>query len=477
MNGQVGDRPIRALFLSDCGGWGGSQKSVSLLLSGLDRGRFEPTVMLPADGALTRSLQAMNVDTIIRPLPGWVGPRDTPEAVAAAFADGADARIEWLASLIRARGIQVVVSTTARIADGAIAAHRAGVPHVWQVRELLRADPTAAPAIGLEAFYGLLTGLSAKVVAASAAVQRSLARFAPPGDVVVIHPGVPATEPARPDVAAAGRHPGSPKRLTFVGRVSCRKGVVTLVEAAALVLRRHADATFWLVGPDGGGVGEVAAAIRRLGVERQVFLLGPRNDVDEILRHSVAAVLPSVADAFPLVALEAMRAGVPVVATRSGGCEEIVIDGETGYLVPVGDAEALADRLCLLLDDPEAARTMGAHGVERVGSRFTHDRFVRSFEDVLTAAVADGQRGTTSSMPPTALALLMDAYGAAGRLHAARLDIGNAHAARAAAEQRREDAEKRLAAIRQSLAWRSTAPVRMTLDAIKSWCSSLRRRP
>ena len=78
-----------------------------------------------------------------------------------------------------------------------------------------------------------------------------------------------------------------------------------------------------------------------------------------------------------------MAANKPVVATRCGGPEEIVSDGETGYLVPVGDHEALADRILMILQDQALAAGMGAAGRKRVESKFSVDTFARSIQEII----------------------------------------------------------------------------------------------
>src|SRR5690606_39103841 len=108
--------------------------------------------------------------------------------------------------------------------------------------------------------------------------------------------------------------------------------------------------------------------------------LGKQTSVIELLSCSDLFLLPSEQEAFGLVALEAMSCGVPVVATDTGGLPEVVADGETGYLAPVGDVDAMADRSIEILSDPALWKRMSS-GARAGAERFGADRVVTMYED------------------------------------------------------------------------------------------------
>jgi glycosyltransferase involved in cell wall biosynthesis len=103
-------------------------------------------------------------------------------------------------------------------------------------------------------------------------------------------------------------------------------------------------------------------------------------------------VLSSVREGLPVTALEAMRAGRPVIATEAGGCAEAVEDGVTGRIVPMRDAPALARALAEVLGDPDRASRMGRAGQERWAARFTAERMVRETEALYRAACESSRR-------------------------------------------------------------------------------------
>lgn len=171
------------------------------------------------------------------------------------------------------------------------------------------------------------------------------------------------------DVQAAARatpSDGMP-RIVSVGRLKYPKDPATILAAAA----RLGDRDFRLDvvgdGPDRASLEELH---RSLGLDGRVGLTGTRNDVPELLAASAVFVLSSRSEGLPISVLEAMAAGLPVVASDVGGLREQVVDGETGYLVPSGDAAALADALARLLDDPALRGRLGAAGRARAERLF-----------------------------------------------------------------------------------------------------------
>jgi glycosyltransferase involved in cell wall biosynthesis len=135
-----------------------------------------------------------------------------------------------------------------------------------------------------------------------------------------------------------------------VGRITRQKGYPVLIGAAAQVVAEVPQAHFVIVGE--GEQGDLRAQAAQMGVEDSVHLLGPRNDVPELLPAMDLLASSSLWEGFPTVILEAMTARVPVVATDVSGTRDLVEDQVTGLLVPAGDAEALAQAIIRALRDP-----------------------------------------------------------------------------------------------------------------------------
>jgi glycosyltransferase involved in cell wall biosynthesis len=208
------------------------------------------------------------------------------------------------------------------------------------------------------------------IVAVSNATRRALiAQGYPASRTVTVHNGI---EP-RGSVAPAALDPVPPGPVLLeVARLCDVKGQRDLI--AALALLGRADVTVLLVGEDVESQGSYKRVLeeqaRRLGVDDRVRFLGRRDDVPALLAAADVLVLPSSIEGLPLVVLEAMASGVPVVATAVGGTPEAVTDGETGLLVPPGDARALAGALEGTLEDPGYARRLGEAGRRRARACF-----------------------------------------------------------------------------------------------------------
>jgi glycosyltransferase involved in cell wall biosynthesis len=208
------------------------------------------------------------------------------------------------------------------------------------------------------------------------------ARIAPANRLVTVHNGmadVPAmlrADPAR-----------SPARMVMVARFGPQKDHPTLLRALA-GLQHHA----WeldLIG-EGPHFGQMEALARELGLGERVHFLGQRNDVDRRLAAAQISLLVTNWEGFPLSVLEAMRAGLPVLASDVGGIAESVRDGETGFLVRRGDVTQLRERIECLLSDPELRARLGANGRERFVRDFTLDvsvaRTLAVYRDAIAAA-------------------------------------------------------------------------------------------
>jgi len=277
-----------------------------------------------------------------------------------------------------------------------------GVPHVCTTHSLEPLRPWKAEQLGggysLSLFCERTGLLSADaVIAVSEAMRRDLLACYPdvdPGRVHVIHNGVDAEayRPDRDDAALISNGIDRARPLVvFVGRITRQKGLPHLLRAAPQI-DRSAQLVLIASAPDtpeiAAEVGELHDAAREQGASIVwIDRMMPRPEVVQVLSHAAAFVCPSVYEPFGLVNLEAMACEAAVVASAVGGIPEIVVDGETGYLVPCDpegmarDAEAarvfeagLAERINQLVADPALSARLGAAGRRRVLERFAWER-------------------------------------------------------------------------------------------------------
>lgn len=174
-------------------------------------------------------------------------------------------------------------------------------------------------------------------------------------------------------------------RLLFVGRLNAQKGIEGLLEAVA---RMTTPAELDVVG-DGPEADTLRERARELGVAERVHWHGalPQPRLADYYRRATALVVPSVGEGFGLVAVEAQLCETPVVAYASGGLPDSIADDETGYLVPPGDASALATRLDALLDDPARER-VGRSGRLSALARFAPESVARRYAQLYHSVLA-----------------------------------------------------------------------------------------
>lgn len=377
----------RILYVDHTAKLGGGEIALLHLVQHLDRARFVPVVVLGEDGPLRAKLEEAGVETHLLALSSGV--TETRK-------DGLG-----LSTLLRLRDVAAagnyvlalrkfihaqnaaVVHTNSLKSDilGGAAARLAGVPLLWHVRDRIDSDYLPGPVAA--GFRRLCRFLPARVVANSHSTLETLTlgealpRMSVVHDGVLPHPALALSKPTVPPVPTIG----------LVGRIARWKGQHIFLEAAARVHARFPEAKFQIIGAplfaEQAYEEEIQAQSRTLGLADCVEFLGFRTDVPQLIDGlDILAHASITAEPFGLVIAEGMAAGKPVVATNGGGAREIVADGETGLLVPMGDAEAMASALLQLLEDPEQARRMGERGRERVAAQFSIERTARGMEAV-----------------------------------------------------------------------------------------------
>ncbi|MFM5953756.1 MAG: glycosyltransferase [Novosphingobium sp.] len=271
--------------------------------------------------------------------------------------------------------------------------------------------------------------LGGPVIAVSEALRgRLLARGLPAERVVTLHNGIErdsfaAGDAARDSGRALGIPTGAPLAIT-VSVMRDGKGHDVLIDAAQMVLARQPDAHFLLVG-GGPREAELRALIAARGLGRNVHLAGMRSDVPALLALADLFILPSSQfDSLPTVAMEAMAAGLPVVAFASGGVSEIVADGITGRILSVVDPHALAEAVGTLLAQPETRKTMGAEGQKRIAAEFSAEVWIKRLEAFYAdlcgqtlAPIAAAKPGTGAGAALPQRVMLVEFLGRGGLVH------------------------------------------------------------
>jgi glycosyltransferase involved in cell wall biosynthesis len=209
----------------------------------------------------------------------------------------------------------------------------------------------------------------------------------------------PYSAPAAADSSAEARHDGR-LRVLFAGRLTDQKGIDVLMSVLrkGIESRGTSGMRFTVAG---SGDPQVEREMNDLAsANDDVAFLGhvPRDRMSELYANSDVAIVPSNWETFPFACLEPQAVGVPVVASDIPGCRDIVLDGESGFLIPAGDSDALWSTLArirhLQVHEPRTLAAMGDSAREHVAASFAPDRIMDSLEQMF-ADVASGGRGTT----------------------------------------------------------------------------------
>jgi len=225
-----------------------------------------------------------------------------------------------------------------------------------------------------------------KVVANSGAARAMLEREGlDAARIAVIPNGVEAAAFTAPAHARSG-----PVRTVItVANLRPEKSHETLIAAAHRLAGEFPEVRFQVVG-DGPRRAELEALVRAKGLEGTVVFLGHREDVSRLLGEADVCVLPSRSEAFPNGAIEAMAAGLPVIASAVGGLLDLVEPGGTGLLVPPDDPDALAGALRRLFTDRALAARFGEAARTQVRQRYSFERMVASFAELYLTGLSGG---------------------------------------------------------------------------------------
>ena len=385
------DGPVPVLHVIDLAGPGGAQRVLVDLCANLDRTRWRPVVAVPAEGWITEQLRRHAIEFIIAPV------RHAP--------------FDWryvraLTRAIRGSGARVV---HAHLLGPAIYAGLAAIVTRVPMIATFHGQSDISPT---ERFRSAKTWIINRAAAATVYVSAALRSHfldvtgLDPSAAHVIHNGVDL------DVAVPGdrgllRGPlgvGADQVLVgAVGHIRPPKDYPTFVRAAAILAQGSDRYRFVVVGgvDDPEVFADLKSASAASGLDGRLHFAGFRDDVPALMRDLDVYVISSVTEGLSISTIEALDAGVPTVATRCGGPEEILEHQRTGLLVDVGDAEGIARAVAQLVDDPETARRMADAGRAVVRSRFRLETMIERYDALYRAALGDAEVSRPSGDAPT----------------------------------------------------------------------------
>ena len=390
--------PVTVLYVAKASFFAGAERALMLLLQGLNPARYRPYVIVGTDGEMRTQLEASGIPTTYVDLQytDWRRPFGSIQSV------------RRIVSIARSVGASIIHSNgVPGFQPAGYAARLLRIPAVVHVRGRL----------GDYSWFvkpGFHTALFVSQNLLDYALVQDRDAFG--SATKVVYDGVVLPPPISDDEQAARladlQVPTDVPSVVLSGQVVEIKGIWEYIEAARMLTAAGVGATWVVLGEDLLGKGETRRKaeemVRAAGMADRFRFLGFRRDAPTLIPLFDIAAVPSHQEPLGNASLEAMAGGLPVVGSRVGGIPEMVVDGQTGFLVPPRDANALAAALGRLIQDPATRARFGKAGRDRAASVFSvpvhalrmqeiYDevlpgRRVPSSNETLTAVTASGDR-------------------------------------------------------------------------------------
>lgn len=398
-------KKTRILVVAHDAGMYGAQHSLLDILRFIDKERFEILVVVPTSGPFTDELRLSGIGVIVGLTNRWIfHPRvlsfgmilrrpwlllNHPYLRAFLSAIGAPFRVGLLSSLVLLRRVDLIYSNTATVLDGAIVARLCKLPHVWHIREAILGNADVVSPIGVNWISSFVLRYANVVVVNSERLKQLFFGDCSVRNVRVIHNSIDvAIFCERSDVSRSFPVRSGVRVIGTCGAIHERKDVLSFVKAAYELCKMLPNLHFVIIGQGHSAYVElVKREIVRLGLTDCVHLLGYRNDIPALMSAIDILVSSSIVEPFGRTIIEAMAAGKPVVATRSGGPEEIIVDGVNGFLVNVGDDLAIANKVFQILNNETLYDSMSRAAIERVRNDFNLRKKIKEIERVFDDAL------------------------------------------------------------------------------------------
>ena len=374
-------KKIKILHIIETSGPGGAETVLLNIVNNLDKKKYHSIVVLLKTGWFYQRLTQSRIPTIVL-----------------RSAHSYDLRFLlrlWLN--IRKHRIDLIHSHLPDVNFySCLAGLTAGIPVVTTYHGRISTQQKAIDTDNLK--YFLIGRLSTKIVTVSDYLKNDLVQIAqfPPRKLKRIYNGVDWKRfDLHFDSMIKRRElkiDSDEKVVGMVANLRPTKGYQYFIQAAAIIAKNIPKVKFLIIGEEEDELRErVKKEIESLDLRDKVILLGFREDVPELLRILDVFVLSSISEGLSIATIEAMAAGVPVVVTKSGGPQEVVVEGKTGFLVPPKDERSLAEKTLLFLKNEKLATSMGREAQVQVRTKFSIDMMIRNYQAVYQECLGKGE--------------------------------------------------------------------------------------
>jgi glycosyltransferase involved in cell wall biosynthesis len=384
--GREDNVPLTLLIVSHSSELYGAERSLLDLIENLDREVFNPIAVVPNSGPFQSELDRYGIKAYVVRSPAWLYRRRMPLSFLGRLAD---ILIFLLPSIVRLmkimkrEGVDIVYSNTIVKSAGALAAFVLKKPHVWHIREILFEEKGFLRFFLPDRYlFAIISRLSDVVIANSKATARQFAAGRQP---IVVYNGIDPDKYRRPDDIKS--NDCEKWTVLVIASLQKIKAQDAAIRAVDIVKERIPAIELRIVGEGDDRYADYLEELAgELGVSDRVDFCGYLSDIRGNLCDAKAVLIPSLLESFGRVAIEAMAAGVPVIASDVYALGEIVLDGYNGFLVPPNSPREMAERLLLLHDDPQLHETLRENAREWIRTRFSLDRYVREMESIFRNA-------------------------------------------------------------------------------------------
>jgi glycosyltransferase involved in cell wall biosynthesis len=302
-----------------------------------------------------------------------------------------------LSALIKKEKINLIYTNSNANSIGGLLKLSHGIPHIWHIHEIIERPKWFK--FLLETY---IKGTEDRVICVSKAVINNFSGITPE-KLKLLYNGIDAQPYANADYNLKSEI-GIPENKLLIGmvaRVNLWKGQFYFLEIAALLKKKFPNLHFVMAGDAFPGYeylyDQVRSLTQKLGLEDSVTDLGFRLDIPQILSGLDIFVLPSILpDPLPTTVLEGMAAAKPVIATRHGGATEMVLDGETGFLIPWDNPQEAVLAFEKLIESAVLRETLGKAGRQRVNDCFIEEKYMENFEMLISEVVANQTNSQTT---------------------------------------------------------------------------------
>jgi glycosyltransferase involved in cell wall biosynthesis len=380
---------INILFIHQSAELYGSDKTLLLLLKHIDKTKFYPVVVLPNDGPLKIELEKENIKVVIAPVLKLYRKMFTPKNILK-FINDFKKGIEALDIINKQHHFDIVYSNTLAVLLGMIYANKRKIKHLWHVHEIIE-----SPKIFSKLFVLLLDlKCNTKIVYNSISTKKFWGQnqdIIKKSSVVLNGIETPQHFLSTEEINEFRKNNFNSNSneivIALIGRISRWKGQMILLKAFYNLTLIKTNIKLVFVGSPPPNqewfLEELNIKIKEYKLIDSVVIVPFQNDIHKVWQSIDIAVVPSIEpEPFGLVAVEAMMANKPVIASNHGGLSEIILNNKTGFLVNPNDENQLSEAIIKLIENPSLRTEFGKNGYERAIKEFSIEKHVKEFEAV-----------------------------------------------------------------------------------------------